>query len=251
MQYLAAEELGTRTAEHSTILPTLISIANDTNAGEQRVGACFALGEVGDGSAAATLAALLDDADMEIRFASAEAMRDLPTADKLAHIDTILAVTASTATPLLPLNAEDPLHLAHHRLCMLLFYSGKAYGTKGVIYGDRLDGINRSLLYPAIEAVAAHPLGQARSTLAETYRNMTQADVEAVAGALVDSVKYAAPADMMFGDSVREGGLDALESFNYAEGVPLSIIFMQDDGANSDRLDVLERLCGQQHHGDS
>ena len=78
VQYLAAEELGTRTAEHSTILPTLISIANDTNAGEQRVGACFALGEVGDGSAAATLAALLDDADMEIRFASAEAMRDLP-----------------------------------------------------------------------------------------------------------------------------------------------------------------------------
>ena len=71
VQILAAEEIGLRTAEHATLIPQLIAIANDTQAGESRAGACFALGEIGDGSAAIDLAALLDDAEAKVRYASA------------------------------------------------------------------------------------------------------------------------------------------------------------------------------------
>ena len=247
VQYYAAKQLGLRTAEHATLVPQLIAIANDTNAGEQRVGACFALGDIKNGSAAVHLANLLTDADPEVRFASAEALRYLPQANRLAQVNTIMAATASTAKPFYPIDEEDPIHFAHHRLCMLLFYGGTAYGPKGVIWGNSLNGIDRNLLYPAIEAVAANPNGQARSTLGSTYPYLTEADVNAVAGALVDSVKVRAPADKMFSGGVRTGGLSTLQKFNIAEGVPLSRIIAADKTLNSERnhaLDVLALYAG-------
>ncbi|MBK1855053.1 PASTA domain-containing protein [Verrucomicrobiaceae bacterium 5K15] len=248
VQDKAATELGSRTGEHATLIPTLIAMANDTQAGESRVGACFALGETRDGSAAATLAALLTDSDHEVRFASAVAMRLMPNSAKLAHLDTILAATASTSKPLFPLDPDDPLHFAHYHLSMLLFYSGSAYGNKGIIRGDGIDGVDRNLLYPAIRAVAANPHGLARSTLAETYRNLTRADVEAVAGALVDSVQVRAPADKMFSAGVRLGGLDALQAYNFAEGVPLSKGIIADSelltNEHTHALGILESYAG-------
>jgi hypothetical protein len=247
VQYYAAKQLGLRTAEHATLVPQLIAIANDANAGEQRVGACFALGEIKTGSAAVHLATLLTDADGEVRFAAAEALRYLPQADRLAQVNTIMAAAASTAKPFYPIDEEDPIHFAHHRLCMLLFYSGSAYGPKGVIWGSGINGIDRNLLYPAIEAVAANPNGQARSTLDQTYRNLTQADVDAVAGAIVDSVKVRAPADKMFSGGVRTGGLSTLQSYNIAEGVPLCRILAEDKTLGGERnhaLDVLTLYAG-------
>ncbi|MES2980862.1 MAG: DUF6288 domain-containing protein [Verrucomicrobiota bacterium] len=247
VQYLAAKQLGLRTAEHATLVPQLIAIANDTNAGEQRVGACFALGDIKNGTAAATLAALLTDADSEVRFASAEALRFLPQTNRLAQVNTIMAAAASTAKPFYPIHEEDPLHFAHHRLCMLLFYSGSAYGPTGVISGNKIIGIDRNLLYPAIRAVAANPNGQARSGLDQTYRNLTQVDVDALAGTIVDSVKERAPADKMFSAGVRTGGLTTLQNHNIAEGVPLSRILAEDKTLTGERtyaLDVLALYAG-------
>jgi hypothetical protein len=247
VQYYAAKQLGLRTSEHATLVPQLIAIANDTNAGEQRVGACFALGDIKNGTAAVHLANLLTDADDEVRFASAEALRFLPQANRLVQVNAIMAAAASTAKAFYPIDEEDPIHFAHHRLCMLLFYSGTAYGPKGVIWGNSLNGIDRNLLYPAIRAVAANPNGQARSTLDQTYRNLTQADVNAVAGAIVDSVKVRAPADKMFSGGVRTGGLTALQSHNIAEGVPLSRMLAEDKIGGGDgnyALDVLTLYAG-------
>ena len=51
------------------------------------------------------------------------------------------------------------MHFAHGRLSMLLFYSGNAYGPRGVINSSGINGVNRNLLYPAIRAVAETPLG--------------------------------------------------------------------------------------------
>jgi hypothetical protein len=130
VQKLAAEELRLRTADHAALVPQLIAIANDTSAGEQRVGACFALGEIKNGSAAAHLANLLTDADEEVRFASALALRYLPQTDRLSQVNTILAATDSTAKPFLPIDEEDPIHFAHQQLCLLLFYSGTASGRQ-------------------------------------------------------------------------------------------------------------------------
>lgn len=244
VQKLAAEELGTRSISTS-LLSQITALANDPT-GTSRIGACRALGEIGDSSSAATLAALLTDPENHVRFMAAKAMRELPTSAKLAQLDTILAAADSTSKPLVPYDEEDPLHFAHGRLGMLLFYSGNAYGPKGIIWND-LTGVDRNLLYPAIRAIAATPVGQARSTLKETYRNLTYADTVAVADAIVASVQVRAPADKMFSSGVRQGGIEALQKYGFAEGVPLSMIYMVDDGRGSKKesaLEVLEAYAG-------
>ncbi len=241
IQRLAADELAKRTTETTALLPTLNALANDPN-GSSRVGACLALGKIANSASAPVLAALLTDPQNHVRYASAEGLRYLSTSAKLGVLNTILAAAASTATPLLPYNEEDPLHFAHARLGMLLFYSGNAYGPKGVIYGNGINTnpVDRNLLYPAIRAVAYNPIGQARGTLTDTYRKLTPADVTALADTLVDSVHYRAPADKMFGAGIRQGGLEILQANGIAEGVPLGMVFDQNDG----RTDVEANILG-------
>ena len=246
VQDAAAKELGARTTEHAALIPQLIAIANDTNAGEQRVGACFALGKIGNGSAAADLAGLLTDSDEKVRWSSAYALRYLPATNQTAHLAAILAATASTARTFDPLNDPIPLQFAHTQLCYMLFNNGYSAGPLGIIRGNLIVGVDRNLLYPAIEAVAKAPLGGARATLQETFRNLTKADTEAVAGAIVDAVRYSPPSDKMFGNGTRMGGLEALQNYNFAEGVPLAAALANDInyGGGNHALDVLALYAG-------
>jgi hypothetical protein len=249
IQRLSANELAKRTSETTALLPTLNSLANNPN-GSSRVGACFALGKINNAASAPVLAALLTDPQNHVRYAAAEGLRYLSTSAKLGVLNTILAAASSTASPLLPYNEEDPLHFAHARLGMLLFYSGNAYGPKGVIYGNGINSnaVDRNFLYPAIRAVAANPIGQARGTLTDTYRKLTPADVLALADTLVDSVHFRAPADKMFGAGIRQGGIEILQANGIAEGVPLSVVFNENDGRGSitsDILGVLQDYAGR------
>lgn len=248
VQRRAANQLATRTIDSAT-LTLLTNLANDPN-GSSRVGACLTLGRINNSatadSRAATLAALLTDPENRVRFMAAEGMRYLPQTAKMSQLNTILAAAATTARPLFPFDEEDPLHFDHGRLAMLLFYSGTAYGPRGVIWNN-LSGVDRNLLYPAMRAVAANPVGQARSTLSVAYQQLTAADVNALAGTLVESVRFRAPSDKMFSGGIRRSGMEVLEKYKIAEGVPLSIIFMVDDGradAYNPALAVLQKYAG-------
>jgi hypothetical protein len=139
VQRRAAEQLATRSHRHRHAQPTH-RLANDPNGGS-RVGACLTLGRISNSATAnaraATLAALLTDPENHVRFMAAEAMRYLPQTARMSQLNAILSAAATTAKPLFPFDEEDPLHFAHGRLAMLLFYSGNAYGPKGVIWGNK------------------------------------------------------------------------------------------------------------------
>jgi hypothetical protein len=252
VQRRAAEQLATRSIDTAT-LNQITALANDPN-GTSRIGACYTLGTISNSGTAnaraATLAALLTDPQNHVRFMAAEALRYLPDSAKLTQLNAILSAAASTGAPLLPFNEEDPLHFAHGRLAMLLFYSGNAYGPKGFLYGSKINSptvIDRNLLYPAIRAVAANPIGQARSTLDQTYRNLTAADVNALADTLVDSIQFRAPSDKMFSAGIRNGGLFALERYNIADGVPLGKVYPLEDGRGdsyTSALGILKNYAG-------
>jgi len=239
IQNKAAGELGLRTAEHATLLPTLHSLANDVN-GTSRVGACYALGKIANGSSATTLAALLTAADNKVRDAAAENLRYLPQTDRLSVLNTILAAVVSTAKPLLPMAEEDPLQFAHARLCKLLFNAATFMGPTGVIAGTGINGVDRNLLYPAIRAVAATPNGGARGGLETTFPNLTQADIDALAGSLLDCVEFQAPADKMFNGGSRKGALEVLKTKGYAEGVPVTIRYAFDGDVQGVALPTLQ-----------
>ncbi|HSH17362.1 MAG TPA: HEAT repeat domain-containing protein, partial [Verrucomicrobiae bacterium] len=249
VQRRSAEQLATRTID-TALLSQLTTMATDPN-GSSRIGATFTLGKISNSttanSRAATLAGLLTDPENHVRYTAADAMRYLPQTAKMTQLNAALSAAASTGAPLFPFIEEDPLHFAHGRLASLLFYSGNAYGPKGMIWGTGINGVDRNLLYPAIRAVAQNPIGFARSTLATTYQNLTAADVNALADTLVDSVHFRAPADKMFSAGIRDGGLFALERYNIADGVPVAIEYMLEDGRASSytsALGVLEDYAG-------
>lgn len=228
VQEAAAKELAARTTERDVLIPQLIAMAQDPDAGEQRVGACFALGEMKDGRAAATLAALLTDQEERVRWAAAHAMRSMPRDQQMEHLATMLKAAASTIRPFDPLTDKAPLQFAHAQLSYLLFYNGNAYGPPGIIAGDKLKGVDRELLYPAIEAAAMTPMGHARGSLGATFKFLTEEDVKALSGTLVDTALVPAPADNMFKSGVRTEALATLQANRIAEGVVLAKMLADD-----------------------
>lgn len=212
----AALEITTRDIDRKKLLATLLPIAKDTT-NERCVAALWALGNIEESASARVLSESLTDKDPLVRFVAAESMRSLPQELKMAEVETILKACASTAKPTWPLDPEDPVQFAHGSLSMLLFYNGRAAGPKGVLAGNKVQDIDRSLLHPAIRAVAGNPGGRARSTLADTYRYLTEEDLEALADTVVTSVVERAPADSMFSKGIRETGVDFLLKFGYVE----------------------------------
>lgn len=241
---IAAEKLKTSSVSPAQ-LDEITALANDIN-GTSRAGACLALGFIANATSATTLATLLTDPDKYVRFCAAEGLRYMTTAAKTAGLNTILAAAASTGQPLTPYVEDDPLQFAHGRLAMLLFYSGNAYGPKGIL-SSSLTGVDRNLLYPAIRSVSGTPTGLARSTVGSAYKLLLLSDTTAVADAIVQSVIERAPADKMFSSGVRQSGIETLQKYGFAEGVPLSMIYMDDDGRDSSKqsaIGVLKNYAG-------
>jgi hypothetical protein len=242
VRLLAAVELNARgisAAERQQ----LESIATDpTIAVRARAGACEALGRIANPASAPVLVGLLTHPENHIRHASAEALRYMPNTTRLSHLNQILLAAAETARPWHPIDEEDPLQFAHGRLAMLLFYGGNAYGPKGIIWNN-LAGVDRSLLYPAIRAVAASPLGVTRNNLQWIYPMLSEAEMLAVSGAIVDSVREFPPADRMFASSARQRGFALLEKHHIAEGVPAGLKYvLESSPANrTSALRTLER----------
>ncbi|MDX1679361.1 MAG: DUF6288 domain-containing protein [Akkermansiaceae bacterium] len=242
VQQAAAIELAKRKEERDTLLPALIAIARNPDAGEQRVGACFALGEMKDGRAAPALAALVTDADEKVRYAATYAMRHMPKENQLEHLDTLLKAAASTIRPFDPLTDRIPLQFAHSQLSYLLFYNGNAYGPRGVISGDQIKDIDRELLYPAIRAVAQTPLGHPRGSLSGTFPHLSDEDVIALSGTLIDTARIPAPADKMFKSASRTSALDTLQDHGIAEGVMVAARLAMDPSFGK-RSHALEKLA--------
>jgi hypothetical protein len=213
---------------------------NPAVSADARAGACDAIGRIANSASAPVLAGLLSDPENRVRHGAAEALRYLPTAARQSVLQQVLVATAQTAKPWLPIDSEDPLQFAHGRLAVLLFYGGSAYGPKGIIWNN-LSGVDRSLLYPAIRAVAGSPLGFTRNNLQWTYPMLSEADMRGVAGAVVDSVREVAPSDKMFASAVRQKGFDLMEKYRVSEGVPSGLKYMVEANAG-DRTAALQTL---------
>ena len=218
------------------------ALATNPNS-NSRPGACQALGFIGAASSAPVLASLLTEEDLLVRYWATEGMRYLPQASRLAELDTILAAAASTAKPWFPFVEEDPLQFAHAKISALLFYNKGFGGPHGILTQAGIDGVDRELLYPAIRACAATPVGLFRAGIARVYNQLTYQETIDLADTIVESVMVRAPADKMFTQDIRVAGLELLERYEIAEGVPLAKIVIDDDGRGSVRNNVLDILA--------
>jgi beta-lactam-binding protein with PASTA domain len=223
----AVIELGTRTAETSALVPTLLARAQDVQ-GRGRSGACRALGAIGDEAALIPLIGLLSDEDEDIRYFAAEALTKFPQVLLRGQVISLLEILAANARPAFPMDRDDAQQLATLSLSEVLL---GASGNTGAIALD-INNIDRTVLYPAIRALALHPHGLARQRVAKIYPLLNPDDVVALSDVLIDGVTNFPLSTMV--TEPGDAGIGALARAGWAEGVPLAkeIILMQQRFSN-------------------
>ena len=218
----AARELAGR-AESKKLVGRLIALAKSPDA-HRRQGAAEALGLIKSPEAVPALTALLTDRDRWVRTKAAEALKEMRDVAKDA-LPAMLRAVAHTAGAVGTVAWDDPVEISNGTLAKALFAG---------LLRDSIRGVDRTLLYPAIRAVARNPDGMARAQLRQTFEKLlTLEDVQALAPAILAAIDECSPADTMFGNEIRMGGLRALAKYHFREGIGVAVKFARTQSAHA------------------
>jgi hypothetical protein len=205
--------------QEGDFVPTLLKMLAGSER-DARYGACEALGLLGPraDAAAPKLRALLKDRDPWLQSLACEALAGLGPEARKASVSDLLAMAARH-------NPADPRGMAHRAVCKALF--SPYPGTEGIspksILAESLDGVDRELLYPAIQSVLENDDSVARRSVQRLYGKLTDRDLVALLPAIVKAIRDLAPSNEMFGDDIRLAGLDLVSRLHLREGMPLCL----------------------------
>jgi len=189
-----------------------------------RYGACEALGALGPraDAAAPQLRGALKDPDAWMECLAAEAMPNLGPAARKSCVSDLLAVALAN-------NPADPRHMAARSAGMALFSNYP--GTRGPksILADSLEGVDRTLLYPAFRALMKHEDSVVRGAAGKAFTHLSDADLVALLPDMVKAIEHIAPSNEMFADGVRLAGLDVLSRLHIREGMDLCLAVIEPD----------------------
>jgi hypothetical protein len=158
----AAEELASR-PEAKTMIPQLLALVEGKDA-HVREGACEALGNLKSVEALPVFVRLLSHKERGLRFKAAQAIKKLGGSAAPA-VPQILEAVVKTAEPLQPISWADPIQFTHGQLAGTLFAGPLTPNVKQV---------DKSLLYPAIRAIALNPDGMARGPMGRYFRHIVR-----------------------------------------------------------------------------
>jgi hypothetical protein len=194
-----------------------------------RYGAAEALGKAGFASreAADKLISLLpkdDDLTFKVYAISALINRDK---------DKGLLAVAKPAIPVLLAMAvrhspDDPRRVLQHDIGRALFYNGRAEPRRGLLPEYGLEGVDRSLLIPAIKEILTNENGWARSTAASyIYPQLQEAELNQLWGDVYKATREIAPSGIMFASGVRTDGLKLMADHRIKEGLDLAAWYIR------------------------
>jgi hypothetical protein len=231
----SAQALGRREGD---FVPTLRKPLAGSNR-DARYGACVALGCLGPraDAAAPQLRALLKDPDPWLQSLACKALANLGPEARKASVSDLLSMTVRA-------NPADPRGMAQRAACTALFAPYPGSGEPKSILADSLEGVDRQLLYPAIQSVLQNQDGAARGSLQHTYGKLTDRDLVELLPAIIKAIQQLAPSNEMFGDGIRLAGLDLVSRLHIREGMPLCVSVMEVDrwGAGNRMPKCLEYL---------
>jgi hypothetical protein len=200
-------------------VPTLLKMLAGSER-DARYGACEALGLLGPraDAAAPQLRALLKDRDPWLQSLACEALAGLGPEARKASVSDLLAMAARH-------NPADPRGMAQRAVSKALFspYPGTERISPKSILTESLDGVDRELLYPAIQSVLENDDSVARRSVQRLYGKLTDRDLVALLPAIVKAIRDLAPSNEMFGDDIRLAGLDLVSRLHLREGMPLCL----------------------------
>ena len=244
----AARSVGARTLAEQEIdcVDQLVTML-DSKDRYARYGAAEALCKAGFGSekAADKLIGLMAT-DRDVTFQT-YAIAALINRDKKCGLLTV----AKPAIPVLLKMAvkhspDDPRRVLQHDIGRALFYNGRAQPRRGLLPEYGLEGVDRSLLIPAVREILTNKNGWARSTCAGwIYSRLTDAERETLWGDIYRATREIAPSGIMFASGVRVEGLRLMAEHRIKEGVDLTAWFVRyqkDHGKGRRMPQVLEIL---------
>jgi HEAT repeat protein len=217
----SAAALGKRADEGT--LGALIQRLESTDA-STRYGAIEALGALGPraNAAAQKLRVALRDPDPWIQCLAAEAITHLGPDERKASVSDLLAVTIAS-------NPADPRRHAALAASLALFKAYPGVRAPNSILQESLDGVDRTKLYPALQALLQHEDSIARGTAARAFKHLTDHDLVEMLPHILPAIKNMAPSNEMFADGVRLAGIDLLSRLRVREGMQLCVETIEPD----------------------
>ncbi|KPK50953.1 MAG: hypothetical protein AMK72_00930 [Planctomycetes bacterium SM23_25] len=217
----AAQDLAGR-PDSEKLLDRLITMAKGPDA-HRRQAAAEALGHIRSPRAIPVLTDLLTDKDRWVRTKAAAALKEMRDAARPA-LPAMLKAVAEATGPGQPIAWDDPVEISSGKLAEALF---------GGLLRKSIRGVDTKLVYAAIRAVARNPDGMARARLRHTFEKLlTVEDVKALAPDILAAIDEPSPADTMFANEIRMGGLRALAKYHFREGIRVAAKFARTQSAH-------------------
>ena len=120
---------------------------------------------------------------------------------------------------------DDPRQFTQRYLAFTLFYQGGALGGPGLL-ARSLDGVDRDLLYPAVEKLLQNDDGRARSAVGSVYRNLSLEELTPILPAIIRAIEVQSPSGVMFASGIRLQGVQLLARHRIKEGIALCLKVM-------------------------
>lgn len=205
---------------------------------DARYGAIEAIGFLGPrgDAAGSVLRGLLDDQDPWVQSLACRSLAALGPEERAASVGSLLRMSARA-------NPSDPRHMAQRAASMALF------SRRGGILAQSLAGVDRELLYPAIQSILQNEDAHARAPVGDVYASLTDEDLVVLLPDVIAAVEKLAPSNEMFADGIRLAGLDLLSRLHVREGMELCLRVIEPDRWGQGRrlpkcLDSLTRYGG-------
>jgi len=203
----------------SKVIAQLIKMLNSKSL-YARYGACEALAEIQDRSKAAvpSLIKLLEEEDAWLRIQAAKALTGI--GKEAAPAIPALLKLAVTKDP------SDPLQITQRFLAFGLFDTRAVYGKPGLL-SKSVKGIDRKILYRAIQQLLSNPDGRTRGTVESLYKTLSFEEIRPLMPAILEAIKTPSPSGVMFSSQIRLAGLKLLAKYHIEEGMSLCFETME------------------------
>jgi hypothetical protein len=219
-----------------------------------RYGAATALGFVGFGrkEAADRLIEMIEtDEDTEFRV---YAVRALTNTDPVLGLYSV----ARPAIPVLlriaaaPAGKDDPRNVLQHDISQALFVGEPGKERRGLVPKYGFEGIDRSLLVPAIRAILTNENGAARSVASKmVYPLLNDEERDQLWRDIYRASRHIAPSGIMFAPGVRTDGLAYMSDHKVEEGMDLAawyVRWQKPHGSDKRAPLALEAITGYGAH---
>jgi hypothetical protein len=124
-------------------------------------------------------------------------------------------------------NPADPRQMVQRAASIALFSPYPGSGGPQSILSQSLDGVDRKLLYPAVQTILENQDGAARGSLQRIYGKLSDRDLAALMPAILKAIRELAPSNEMFGDGIRLAGLDLVSRLHIREGMALCVAVIE------------------------